>query len=193
VELAEVPGRMGAPAAVAHAPDGESRAGLLVVATGDKTAFQAAVGATVEPQGRAVEPLERVDVHGAGKGEVAELRAGGAANDLDVPHGFGEQHVPVVVALGMAVDGLVDRDAVDPERDVGRGVRAESPNRGVRSQAGTLALLVDLDAAGLAQEIPRVGGGHALDGRLVECRAEDGVLVARRRGGRRHFLELYRA
>lgn len=56
---------------------------------------------------------------------------------IDVLNASGEQQRPIVVALGMAVHRLVDRDTVNPERDVRRVIGAEPTQRRIGREPWT--------------------------------------------------------
>ena len=65
----------------------------------------------------------------------------------------GGEDAPVGVSLDMAVDREVDRDAIEHQEHVGRVVRGEPADHDVGREAGTLPLLVHLDARRPADEV----------------------------------------
>ena len=92
----------------------------------------------------------------------------------------------------MAVHRLVDGDAVDPERHVGRVVGAEAADRRIGGEPWSLTLVVHLDSGGLAQQLIRVQRRGAPEDRGRETDRAGGLVAASRRGGDGNLVERHR-
>jgi hypothetical protein len=66
------------------------------------------------------------EIHGAGRGEVAELRQVGAFVDIQPLDGFGDDEIQVGIPLSVGMTAQVDRHAVGKEGDIGAVIRVES-------------------------------------------------------------------
>src|SRR6059058_2357774 len=87
---------------------------LAVIESSDERCFAATEVATADIHLRAFHPLESSDVDDTGEREIPEQRAGGTFHHVHVPNRRRKNQAPVVVAFGVSVDGLVDRNTVDP-------------------------------------------------------------------------------
>ena len=140
---------------VARADDAVRRRARVVAEAGERGALDVPRGSAVDPRARAIEMIERAHVDDAGEREVAEERARRTLDHIEILDHLREDQAPVVVPLGVPIHRLVHGHAVDPEREVGRVIGAESAHRCIRGEAGALPLHVHLDAGGLSQQLPR--------------------------------------
>ncbi len=192
VALTEVISAVRAPAVLTEAAEPEDAAVEIMVEAAEQRALEPPVGTAAEHPRGARHALDRSHVHHAGQREVAVQRARGPGGDRDVADRLREEEAPVVVPLGVPVDGLVDRHAIHPERQVGRVVGAESPERGVRGEAGALALVVHLEPGRLAERLVGVDRRCAEEGCGAHLRRGGRLLPPRRCGGDRDLLDLVR-
>ena len=139
-------------------------------------------GAAGDPQRRAVDLVEGLELHRAGGVEVAEPRRVRALVDIDGRHRLRDQEVGVGVALAVAVARHVDRDAVGVDRDVGAVIGVE-PADEVLIGLSAAGVLRHHQAGDLAQDVGHLGARAVLQ---VVARQVD-----RRRGlGRRAVVDL---
>ncbi len=144
--------------------------------------------ACVAPRADASAPLgseirrQRDHVHRAAHGEIPGPRRRGPLRHVDAFHRFGDEGVPVGVALGVTAHCLVQRHAVDERRVIGGVVGRESADRRVRGEARPLPLQMHFDAGRLAYNVPSVGSGHRADRAGKNDHAARGVGALRGRG-----------
>ena len=120
--------------------------------------------------------LEGAHVDRSRQRKISKQGAGRSFNDIHIAHRSRKDQTPIVVAFGVAVHRFVDGNAVDPEREIGRVVAAESADRRIAGETGTLSLQMHFDAGGLAQQIPWTRCRRLLNLSLVDARRRRGFL-----------------
>ena len=156
--VAKPGGRMVAPPLASLEPSAGQPAPIAAGRPGAKPAVTIAKARPADGTSRSGGGPGRRHLDHAPERKVAVERARGAADDPEPVGHSGEEDVPVGVAFDVPVERQIDRHPVDDQQQVGRVIRAESPEDRVGREPGPLPLLVDLDPRQPPDQIPRILG-----------------------------------
>ena len=112
--------------------------------------------------------VDRLELHRAGRVEVAEPRRVGALVNVDRVDRLGDQEVGVGVALAVAVARHVDGHAVGVDRDVGAVIGIEAADE-VLIRFSAAGVLADHQARHLAQDVGDLRARAVLRSSRVMC------------------------